>query len=65
MFRFVRKMLIGLLSFSGSFTSMAKVSNFTTCISLYNKPCITKHTLINLNPYKCDQRLHYYSLMVN
>ena len=30
--------------------SMANVSNFPTCISLNNQPCITICTLIDLNP---------------
>ena len=41
---------IELLNFSGSIASMAYLFNFTTFISLNNQPCMTRPTLIGLNP---------------
>ena len=40
MFGFIKKVLITLLSFSGSLLSMANLSSFTTCMFLNNPPCI-------------------------
>ena len=65
MFRFIKQVLITLSSFGESFAKMANISNFTTCISLNNQPCITKTTLINLNPDEDDQGLQYYPFMDN
>ena len=36
---------------SGSLASMVNASNFTTCISLNNHPCMTRPTLIDSNPH--------------
>ena len=57
-------MFIALLSFRGSFVSMANVSNFTTCIFLKSQLCIIRATLIDLNPDKYNQGLCHYSFMV-
>ena len=54
-----------LLSFSGSVVSMAKDSIFTACTSLNNKPCMTRPTLINLNPDEYNQVLHYYPFILD
>ena len=43
---------------------MANDSNLRTCIFLNNHLCITRPTIINLNPYKYNQELHYYPFMV-
>ena len=48
MFRLIKQVVISLLSFSESLSSMANVSNFTTYISLNNQPCMTRPTLIDL-----------------
>ena len=37
MFRLIKKVFIGLLSFSGSLASTANTSNVTACISLKNQ----------------------------
>ena len=42
-------MFIALSSFSGQLASMAKVSNFTTCIFLNNQLCMTRATLTDLH----------------
>ena len=42
MLGFIKQLLIALLCFSGSLA--------TKCISLINQPCITRTTLIDLNP---------------
>ena len=44
---------------------MVSVSRNTKCISLDNQPCMTRPTLINLNPDKHNQGLRYYPFMVN
>ena len=41
---------IEFLNFSGSIASMAYLFNFTTFVSLNNQPCMTRPTLIGLNP---------------
>ena len=51
MFRFIKKTLIGLLSFSGSLQ--------TKCRSLNNEQCKTRPFLIDLNPIE----LKYYRLL--
>ena len=58
-------MFIGLLSFSRSLASMASVSNFRTCISLNNQPCMTRRALIDLSPDEYNQGLRYYPFTVN
>ena len=42
MFIFIKQMLVGLLSFGGSLA--------TKYVSLNNQPCVTKPTLVDLNP---------------
>ena len=42
-------MFIGFLSFSNLLASMVNVSSLT-CISLLNQPCMTRPTLIYINP---------------
>ena len=51
MFRLIKQVFIGLLSCSGSLTSMVHASNFATCISLNYQPCMTRPTFLDLNPY--------------
>ena len=65
MFRVIKQVFIALLGFSGSLASIANVSNFTRCMSLNNQPCMTRPTLIDLNPDECIQELRYYPFMVN
>lgn len=48
MFRLIKQVFIGLLSFSGSLTSMVHGSNFTTCISLNYQPCMARPIFIDL-----------------
>ena len=42
MFGFIKKLFIGLLSFSGSLASMVNVSSLTICIYLNNQPCMDR-----------------------
>ena len=65
MFRLIKQGFIALLSFSESIASMANVSNFITCISLNNQPCMTRPTVIDLNLDEYNQGLRYYQFMVN
>ena len=51
---------IVLLSFSSFLTHVAKVSNETKCLFLNDKPCMVRHTLIDLNPIE----LKYYPFMI-
>ena len=44
---------------------MNNVSNFTTCISLENQSCMTRTTLIDLNPDEYNHGLRYYPFIVN
>ena len=44
---------------------MTNVSDFTTCLSLNNRPCLIRHNFIGLNSNKYNQRLCYYPLLVN
>ena len=44
---------------------MANASSFTKCITLNNQPCMTRPTLIDLNPNKYNQGLCCYPFMVN
>ena len=57
--------MIALSSSSGSIVSMVKDSKFTACISSNNQPCMNRTTLIGLNPAEYNERLHYYSFIVN
>lgn len=54
MFRLIKYRLIALLSFSGALA--------IKCIILNNQPCMTRPTLINLNPNKHNERLVSYEL---
>ena len=54
MFRLIKYRLIALLSFSGALA--------IKCIILNNQPCMTRPTLINLNPNKDNERLVSYEL---
>ena len=56
-------MFIGLLTVSEQLANMANASNFATCMSLKNQPCMTRPTLINLNP-DYNRGLRYYVFMV-
>ena len=42
MFGFIKNMLIGLLSFSRSLTSIVNSSEYIKCIFLNNQQCITQ-----------------------
>ena len=42
-------MFILLLSFSSSLASVAKISDWTKCVSLNDEPCMVRLTLIDLN----------------
>ena len=44
---------------------MTNVSNFTTCISLNNPPCLIRLTLIDSNSDEYNQGLRYYLFIVN
>ena len=63
MFILIKQVFIAPLSFSGSLTSMANASNFTTYISLNNQQFMTKPSAIDLNQY--NQGLRYYPFMIN
>ena len=56
---------IGLLNFSGSLINMANASSLTTCMSLNNRSCMARATLIDLNHDEYNQGLYYYPFMVN
>ena len=43
-------LFIVLFSFSSSLAGIAKVSDRTKCLFLYDEPCMVRPTLINLNP---------------
>ena len=58
MFGLNLKIFIGLLSFSGSLINMANASSLTTCISLNNRSCMARATLIDLNPDEYSQVLY-------
>ena len=49
------------MSFSGFLARVAKVSDQTKCVSLNDKPCMVRSTLIDLNPIK----LKYYPFMIS
>ena len=61
----IKKVLFTLLAFSGSIVSMTNDSNLTTCVSLNNQPCMTRLTLIYLNPEEHNHGLGYHKFMVN
>ena len=65
MFGLNLKIFIGLLNFSGSLINMANASSLTRCISLNNRWCMARATLIDLNPDEYNQGLYYYPFMVN
>ena len=65
MLGFIKKKIIALLSFSVSLGSKANVSKFKTFIFLINQPCMTRPTLIDLNPDEYNHGLRYYAFMVN
>ena len=44
---------------------MVYVYNYTTFIYLNNQSCITRRTLIDINPHENNQGLRYYPFMVN
>ena len=50
MFELVKKLFIVLLSFGGSIFSMVNGSKLTTCVYLNKQPCMTRRTVIDLNP---------------
>ena len=43
---------------------MVNISDRTKCISLSNQPCMTRPTLIDLNPDECNQGFRYYQFMI-
>ena len=55
--RLIKKVLIVLLSFSGSLA--------TKCTALNNQTCFTRPTVIDLNSDENNQGLHHYPFMVN
>ena len=57
MFVFIKKIFIELLSFNKSLVNMVNVSGNTKCISLNKQQCISRFTLININPDECNRRL--------
>ena len=61
MFNFIKQVFIAFLSFSESFSRVAKVSDRTKCIYLINEPSLARPTLIDLN----SNELYYYPFMVN
>ena len=65
MLSLIKEDCLGLFSFSRSIVSMDNDCNLTKCIYLNNKSCMTRPTLINLNPDKYNQGLCYYSFLVN
>ena len=54
MFGYIKKLFIELLA------GVVNVSNQTKFISLSNKPCKIKATVIDLSPYEYNQGLCYY-----
>ena len=50
--------------FIESLTSIVSASNHTKCVSFSNQKSKIQRTLINLNPYKYSQELHYYPFAV-
>ena len=64
MFRLIKQVFMSLLSFSGTFASMANVSNITTVMSLNNHQYVTRRTLIDLNPGEYNQGFWYLIFIV-
>ena len=58
MFGLIKKVFIGLL------TGLVNASDHTKCILLSNPKCMTKPTLINLDPNEYSVEFHYYSVAV-
>ena len=58
MFGLIKKIFMVLLS------NIVNGSNHTKCVSLSNKKCQIKHTLINLHPNEYSQEFHYYPFVV-
>ena len=52
MFRLIKQVLIGFLSFSKFLASIVNASNHAKSIFFNNQQCMTKPTLINLHPNK-------------
>ena len=48
----IKQAFIGLINVSWSLVSMVNDSYFTTSIFLYNQPCMTRATLIDLDPHE-------------
>ena len=61
MFNLIKQIFIVLLRFSSSLACVAKVSDRTKCVSLNDKPCMVRSTLIDLNPIE----LKHYSIMIS
>ena len=61
MFNLIKQIFIVLLRFSSSLACVAKVSDRTKCVSLNDKPCRVRSTLIDLNPIE----LKHYSVMIS
>ena len=61
MFSLIKQVFILLLSFSGSLTRVAKVSNRTKCLLLNDEPWTVRSTVIYLNPIE----LKYYPFMIS
>ena len=61
MFNLIKQIFIVLLGFSSSLACVAKVSDRTKCVSLNDKPCMVRSTLIDLNPIE----LKHYSIMIS
>ena len=55
------KLFTVLLSFSSSFTCIAKVSDWTKCLSLNDELCMVRPNFIDLNPIE----LKYYPFMIS
>ena len=61
MFNLIKQIFIVLLRFSSSLACVAKVSDRTKCVSLNDKPCMVRSTLIDLNPIE----LKHCSVMIS
>ena len=59
MFEIIKKIFIGLQSFS-----IVNISNHTKCISLRNRKSQIEPTTINLHSNEYNQELHYYPFAV-
>ena len=55
MFRFIKKIFIGLLA-----SVVVKASSNTKCVSLSNQKCEIQPTLVNLCQNEYNQEYHYY-----